>query len=89
MTPKIVEEALNLLRGGVTIVYPMQLPPHDSIRMEFTNTEDLTGTQASKEVIEPSKAQFWFAGHQMLMGKLMSDYLGHNDKTKVTLPLIS
>ncbi|XP_017070542.1 cilia- and flagella-associated protein 298 [Drosophila eugracilis] len=84
---KIVEEALNLLRGAVTIVYPMQLPPHDTIRMEFSNTEDLTGTQASKEVIEPSKAQFWFAGRQMLMGKLMSDYLGLNDKTKVVVKL--
>ncbi|XP_017059372.1 cilia- and flagella-associated protein 298 [Drosophila ficusphila] len=87
LTLKIVEEALNLLRGAVTIVYPMQLPPHDTIRMEFTNMEDLTGTQASKEVIEPSKAQFWFAGRQMLMGKLMSEYLGHNDKTKVVVKL--
>lgn len=74
---------MNLLRGAVTIVYPMQLPPHDTIRMEFTNTEDLTGTQASKEVIEPSKAQLWFAGRQILMGKLLKEYLGNNDKTKV------
>jgi len=34
----------------VTIVYPMGLPPHDVIRKEFENTEDLTGTQASLEV---------------------------------------
>lgn len=32
------------------IVYPMGLPPHDVIRKEFENTEDLTGTQASLEV---------------------------------------
>ncbi|XP_034655993.1 cilia- and flagella-associated protein 298 [Drosophila subobscura] len=84
---KVVQEAINLLRGAVTIVYPMQLPPHDTIRMEFTNTEDLSGTQASKEVIEPSKAQLWFAGRQIFMGKLLKDYLGNNDKTKVVVKL--
>lgn len=84
LTLKIIEEALNILRGAVTIVYPMKLPPHDTIQMEFTNTEDLTGTQASKDVIEPSKAQLWFAGRQVLPGKKMSEYLGQNDKTKVS-----
>lgn len=83
LTLRIVEEALNLLRGAVTIVYPMQLPPHDPIRMEFTNTEDLGGTQASKEIIEPSKAQVWFAGHQFIPDKVLADYIGTNDKTKV------
>ncbi|KAH8305000.1 hypothetical protein KR059_001108 [Drosophila kikkawai] len=87
LTLKTIEEAINLLRGAVTIVYPMQLPPHDTIRMEFTNTEDLTGTQASKEVIEPSKAQLWFAGRQILTGKLLKDYLGNNDKTKILVKL--
>lgn len=33
------------------IVYPMGLPPHDVIQQEFENTEDLSGTQASLEVI--------------------------------------
>lgn len=87
LTLKIVEEAMNLLRGAVTIVYPMQLPPHDTIRMEFANMEDLSGTQASKEVIEPSKAQLWFAGKQILMGKILKDYLGGNDKTKVVVKI--
>ncbi len=40
-----MQEALNILRGAVTIVYPMGLPPHDPIRCEFENTEDLSGTQ--------------------------------------------
>ncbi len=41
----IVQEAINILRGAVTIVYPMGLPPHDPVRCEFENTEDLSGTQ--------------------------------------------
>lgn len=50
VTQKIVQEALDILRGAVTIVYPMGLPPHDVIRQEFENIEDLSGTQASLEV---------------------------------------
>ncbi|XP_020715043.1 UPF0769 protein CG18675-like [Ceratitis capitata] len=84
---KNVTEALNLLRGAVTIVYPMQLPPHDIIRMEFCNTEDLSGTQASREVIETVKAQLWFAGKQILPDRKLHHYVGKNDKTKVVVKL--
>lgn len=87
LTLKTVQNALDILRGAVTIVYPMQLPPHDCIRMEFTNTEDLSGTQASLEVIEPVKATLWFAGHEMLGDKRLMDYLGKNDKCKVIVKL--
>lgn len=58
-TQKIVQDALDILRGAVTIVYPMGLPPHDVIRQEFENTEDLSGTQASLEVMIVS---FLYAG---------------------------
>ena len=42
-----VQEAVDILRGAVTIVYPMGLPPHDPIRLEFENQEDLAGTHVS------------------------------------------
>ena len=45
MTEDIIRDALDKLRGAVTIVYPMNLPPYDPIRMEFEGKEDLTGTQ--------------------------------------------
>ncbi|XP_066592058.1 cilia- and flagella-associated protein 298-A [Prorops nasuta] len=50
VTQKTVQDALDILRGAVTIVYPMGLPPHDLINEEFQNNEDLSGTQASLEV---------------------------------------
>lgn len=46
---EMVKEALDQLRGAVMIVYPMGLPPHDPIRMEFENQEDLSGTQVTKK----------------------------------------
>lgn len=89
LTTKDIQNALSILRGAVTIVYPMQLPPHDNIQMEFTNTEDLTGTQASNEIIELSKGELWFAGHQMFAenNKCLGDYLGNNEKCKVIVKL--
>ncbi|EDS42123.1 conserved hypothetical protein [Culex quinquefasciatus] len=84
---KMVQDALDLLRGAVMIVYPMQLPPHDPIRMEFSNTEDLEGTQASLEVIEPCKAQLWFAGKLLPNDAKLRDVVGGNEKTKIIVKL--
>lgn len=87
LTFKQVQNAIAILRGAVTIVYPMDLPPHDPIYMEFTNTEDLSGCQSSLEVIEPAKVQLWFAGRHLLDEKELSDYLGKNEKCKVILKI--
>ncbi|XP_066249317.1 cilia- and flagella-associated protein 298 [Euwallacea similis] len=89
LTMKIVQEALNLLKGAVMIVYPMKLPPHDIIRMEFENIEDLTGTQASLEVIDPATAQLWFCGKEMYRNekKKLGDYAGKIESCKVILKL--
>lgn len=47
ITMEMIKEALDQLRGAVMIVYPMGLPPHDPIRMEFEDQEDLSGTQVN------------------------------------------
>lgn len=49
VTMETVKEALDRLRGAVMIVYPMGLPPHDPIRMELDDQEDLSGTQVGKQ----------------------------------------
>lgn len=82
----MVQEALNTLKGAVMIVYPMKLPPHDIIRMEFENIEDLSGTQASLEVIDPMTAQMWFCGKEMYRGEggKLGDYVGTIENCKVS-----
>ena len=50
LTEAQVQEAIDVLRGAVVIVYPMGLPPHDPIRMEFENKEELDGTQVCQIV---------------------------------------
>ena len=47
LTKEIIKDALDKLRGAVMIVYPMGLPPHDPIKEEFDNTEELSGTQVA------------------------------------------
>lgn len=47
LTIKDVQEALNILKGAVRIAYPMDLPSHDPIKMEFMNIEDLSGKQVN------------------------------------------
>ncbi|CAG9858183.1 unnamed protein product [Phyllotreta striolata] len=87
LTMKVVQEAINLLKGAVTIVYPMKLPPHDVIRMEFENIEDLAGTQASLEVIDPTTAQIWFCGKEMYRDKLVGEYVGRIENCKVVMKI--
>ncbi|XP_023946810.2 cilia- and flagella-associated protein 298-A [Bicyclus anynana] len=88
-TQKDVAMALDELRGATKIVFPAGLPPHDPVRMELDNVEDLTGTQASKEVIDPSRACLWACGKQLLNGNRLSDHVGKINKSKVTVKLCS
>merc|ERR1719282_465791 len=63
----------------------MKLPPYDPVQMEFEGEEDLSGTQASLEVID--QGALWWAGKELLPEKLLSDYVGKNEKTKVIVKL--
>jgi len=84
---KTVQEALDILSGACKIVYPMGLPPHDPIRLELENAEELEGTQASKQVIDFTEAVLWFATKEMARDKPLAEYLGKNEKTKVIVKL--
>lgn len=76
LTQKDVARALEELLGATKIVFPAGLPPHDPVRMELENVEDLTGTAASKEVMDPSMACLWACGKRFLSGNKLSDHLG-------------
>ena len=45
LTSEVVQDAIDQMRGAVMIVYPMGLPPHEPVKQELENTEDLSGTQ--------------------------------------------
>lgn len=58
LTHEVVKDALNQMKGAVMIVYPMGLPPHDPVRQELENTEDLSGTQVGLKVTGKNKIIF-------------------------------
>nr|CAD7265965.1 unnamed protein product [Timema shepardi] len=87
LTQKMVQAAIDILRGAIMIVYPMNLPPHDTIQQEFDNSEDLAGTQASLQVLDLALAQLWFSGKELSRGKKLCDFLGNNEKSKVVVKL--
>lgn len=87
VTMEMVKEALDQLRGAVMIVYPMGLPPHDPIRMEMEDREDLSGTQAFLQVIPEDECQLWWAAKELQRGKKLQDYTGKNEKTKLVVKI--
>ncbi|MBN3325105.1 CF298 protein, partial [Atractosteus spatula] len=87
VTLEMIKDALDQLRGAVMIVYPMGLPPHDPVRMEFEDQEDLSGTQAALQVIPPEESQLWWAAKELQRGKKLQEYVGKNEKTKIVVKI--
>jgi len=83
----VINDTIDLLRGAMTIVYPMGLPPHETIRQELDGTRDLTGTEDGAEIINPSETELWWAGKQLVRGKKLQDFTGKNEKTKIIAKL--
>ena len=55
--------------------------------MEFEDREDLTGQQASKLVIPEFSLALWWANKELHDEKLLSDYCGKNDRTKLAVKI--
>eukprot|EP00391_Amoebophrya_sp_Ameob2_P007445 CAMPEP_0178987938 /NCGR_PEP_ID=MMETSP0795-20121207/3545_1 /TAXON_ID=88552 /ORGANISM="Amoebophrya sp., Strain Ameob2" /LENGTH=279 /DNA_ID=CAMNT_0020679181 /DNA_START=111 /DNA_END=951 /DNA_ORIENTATION=+ len=91
LSKEVCEECLAQMRGAVMIAYPAfhKLPFFDPVRLELENKEELDGSSELQDVLEVSESVLWFAGKEMVIGKLLSDYLGKNEKTKVVIKLQS
>ncbi|KAJ3416666.1 hypothetical protein HDV05_000496 [Chytridiales sp. JEL 0842] len=87
LTTEHIEEAIRNISGALTIAYPMGLPEWEPVKDILNDTEDLSGTQASKEVIPEKEAALWWAGKEILADKVLSDFVGKNDKTKIIVKL--
>jgi len=86
ISAKPLEDAINNIRGAVMIVYPMGLPDYDHVRQILEEREELEGSQAL-EVIEEDKASLWCFNKDLQREKILSEYVGKNDKTKVVAKL--
>lgn len=84
---EVIDECLAILKGAASIVYPMNLPDYDPVRMELEDREDLAGTQDSKLVLDPDEVVLWFANKELKAGNKLRDHLGKHEKTKVVVKL--
>ncbi|KFM59534.1 hypothetical protein X975_21756, partial [Stegodyphus mimosarum] len=87
LTISDINECLDMLNGAIMITYPMGLPPYEVVKQELEGKEDLSGTQASKEVLEEDKTELWWAGKQLEKTKSLSEYIGKNEKSKLVVKL--
>jgi cilia- and flagella-associated protein 298 len=67
--------------------YPMGLPEYDIIRSMIEGTEEVAGTAAGAEYLEPDTTELWWAGKEFLRDGVVKDRVGTNEKTKVVARL--
>lgn len=83
-----IKDCLDILKGAVTIVYPMGLPDYEPIRMEIENREEIDpNSYHGRKVIDPTEATIWFANKEMKRENKLSAHVGKNEKTKVIVKL--
>uniref|UniRef100_A0A7S1CTE9 Uncharacterized protein n=1 Tax=Bicosoecida sp. CB-2014 TaxID=1486930 RepID=A0A7S1CTE9_9STRA len=83
LTMSMLTEHLELIRGAVTICYPMGLPDHEIVRMELEGSAEPVGTQSTADVLDPDTAQLWWAGKEFHRDETVGDRVGRNEKTKI------
>jgi hypothetical protein len=83
---RALEDAINNIKGATMIAYPMGLPDYDPVRQILENRESLEGA-AQLQVVEESNASLWCFNKELVRDKLLSEYVGKNEKTKVVAKL--
>merc|ERR1719261_2306506 len=86
LTAAALEEAVNNIKGATMISYPMGLPDYDPVRQILEERDEVEGAGAM-EVFDPEQASLWCFNKELQREKLLSDYVGKNDKTKVVAKL--
>lgn len=86
---KTVQGQLDMLKGAVMIAYPAyhRLPWYDPTRAECENKEELDGRSDLQDVLDPTDSALWWAGKSLVDDKLLSEYVGKNEKTKLVTRL--
>merc|ERR1711959_673979 len=89
LTKEMIQENIDKVRGALMIVWPMGLPDWEPAKLIVEDDEDLTGTQDSLDVHDADSSILWWASKQLVrdQGKLLSDFVGRNNKTKIVVQI--
>lgn len=80
LTTKMLVDAIDSIRGAVMICYPMGLPQWDVVKQILDEQEDDVSTQ---DEMDPDATMLWWANKELQHEKLMREYVGKNEKTKI------
>jgi hypothetical protein len=82
---KTVMGELDKLKGAVMIAYPAyhRLPYYDPSRAECENKEELDGRSEWQDILDVADTAIWWAGKELQGDKILSEYVGKNEKTKL------
>ena len=86
LSTSALQAQVDLLRGAVTIAYPMGLPEHETLPGMIEGKEELEGA-ASLDYLDPDTATLWWAGKEFFRDQTIGDRVGRNEKTKIVARL--
>jgi len=70
------------------MTYPMQLPEWDTVRMILDDKENLAGTEASKQVMDPTTCELWSFGKRWERDHKVHQAINtKNEKTVIVVKL--
>lgn len=87
MTEEQLREHIDLIRGAVTIAYPMGLPEYEIVRIILEDKEEIGGTQSTADIVDPDTCTLWWAGKEFHRDQTVGDRVGKNEKTKIIAKL--
>jgi len=87
LTMEDMLEKVENIRGAIMICYPEGLPPYDIVRLELDGDDSGAVGQAGAAILIAENTAMWWAGKEFPRGKLISDRVGRNEKTKIVVKL--
>jgi len=88
VTVGALTEKIALMRGAVTMAFPMGLPEWDTLRILFEETDDgVLRELMGNDYMDPATAGLWWAGKEFFRDQTVGDRVGRNEKTKIVARL--
>jgi len=84
-----LQQHIDSIRGALMIAYPMGLPDWEPARLdtEGDNDDSLEGTAEGVDIMNEEGTVMWWASKMLDRSKILSDFVGKNDKTKIVVQL--
>lgn len=87
LTELQLQDRIANVRGAIMMAYPMGLPEWEKVKPILDSDDGLKDTNVANQLLEVEDSSLWAVGKEFQKGKLVSDRLGKNEKTKVIVKL--